>query len=125
MFIWAGMLLGFALVSLRPLCQSLLAHSDWILARTMCSYLNVTWGMQQDPSWTPGMLGMARLCTQVRSVVQSTMLLGRQVSIEKVLYWGLELKVVSTPYLASLGASRPEMMVKDMAKCCGLNPASS
>lgn len=79
-------------------------------------------GSQLD-SWDAGD-GQA-LCTQVRSVVQSITLRGRQVSIEKVLYWGLELKAVSTPYLVNLGASRPEVMVKDMAKCCDLTPASS
>lgn len=38
-----------------------------------------------------------------------------QVSVGEVLYWGLELKAVTTPYLANLDASRPEVMVKDMA----------
>ena len=82
----------------------------------MCLYLNIIWAVQQDPSWTSWDAGDGQaLCVQVRSVVQSTVLLGRQVSVGKVLYWGLELKAVATPYLANLGASRPEVMVKDMA----------
>lgn len=72
--------------------------------------------MQQDPSWTSWDAGAGQgLCAQVRPMVQSAVLLSAQVSAGKVLYWGLELKAVTTPYLANLDASRPEVMVKDMA----------
>lgn len=82
----------------------------------MCSYLNIIWAMQQDPSRTSWDAGDGQvLCAQVCPMVQSAMLLGAQVSVGKVLYWGLELKAVTTPYLADLDASRPEVMVKDMA----------
>lgn len=72
--------------------------------------------MQQDPSWTSCNVGDGQAPrAQIRSMVQSAMLLGRQVSEGKVLYWGLEVKAVGAPYLANLGASRSEVMVKDMA----------
>lgn len=92
------------------------AHSDWIPLRAVSLFLNIIWAMQQDPSWTSWDTGDGQaLCAWVRSVVQSTMLLGRWVSIGKVLYWGSEFKTVTAPYLANLGASRPEVMVKHVA----------
>lgn len=55
------------------------------------------------------------LGAQVHSMVQSAVLLGTQVTVRKVLHWGLEIREVTAPYLTNPSASRPEGMGKAMA----------
>lgn len=77
--------------------QSLLACSDGVLLRTVCSYLNVLGGWE----WA----------ATVRGAVCGAD--SRQGSIGEVLSW--EFKPVTTPDLADPGVSRPDEMVKNTA----------
>lgn len=67
-------------------------------------------GFQLDLLGCWGWLG-----AQVRSMVQTAVLLGTQVAVGKVLHRGLEFRAATAPYLTNPGASRPEVRGKDMA----------
>lgn len=110
MFICTGMLSGSALVSFRPPFD-LSACSDWVLVRTMCLDLNIVRAAGSRLDAGDGRV----LCVcsgTLRGAVGNAARQTDQHRNRAVLRLGSQRGHCSSP--ANPGASRPEVMVKDM-----------